>query len=129
MKVRDIMTTRVITISPDALLREALQVMNEKGFRRLPVVENGILVGMLVKYDIEKALNRPVIFPETPVDWIMSKDLVTVSPDDNIMLAARLFLDRKIGGIPVVENSRLVGIITDSDILKAFIEMGERNLY
>lgn len=123
VRVRDRMTSRVVTVSPRNRLSEALQIMKENDFRRLPVVNNGALVGMLVQHDIEKALRQPGIIPEAPVEWVMSKNPLTVSPDDDIVFAALLLKDNKISGLPVMDGDELVGIITDTDILQAFIEV------
>jgi len=122
MKVKDYMTQNVFTANPKSTLKETLNIMNENGFRGMPVVdENGILVGIIVKHVIEKSLHRPGIIPETPVEWIMTKELVTAKPDDDIIIAALKIIDKKIGGLPVVVENKLVGIITDSDIMQALI--------
>ncbi|MCR4400618.1 MAG: CBS domain-containing protein [Syntrophomonadaceae bacterium] len=123
MKVRDRMTSEVITVRARVSLQEALHIMREHNFRRLPVVESGRLVGMVVQHDIEKALRQPGMVPEAPVEWVMTRDPLSIGPDDDIVLAALLLKDHKISGLPVMEDGRLVGIITDTDLLQAFIEV------
>ncbi|WP_018087054.1 CBS domain-containing protein [Desulfurispora thermophila] len=124
MKVKDRMVRDVVTINANASIKEALTLMQKKGLRRLPVLENGRLVGVIVEHDIEKVLTRPGGYPETPVSWAMSyKYIFTAGPEDDIKTAARLMLDKKISCLPVVENGRLVGIITETDLLNAFIEL------
>jgi acetoin utilization protein AcuB len=117
------MTSEVITVRARVSLQEALHIMREHNFRRLPVVESGRLVGMVVQHDIEKALRQPGMVPEAPVEWVMTRDPLSIGPDDDIVLAALLLKDHKISGLPVMEDGRLVGIITDTDLLQAFIEV------
>jgi acetoin utilization protein AcuB len=123
VKVRDVMTTQVITVRARDTLKKALEIMIEHDFRRLPVVEDGVLAGMLVQHDIEKALRQPGIIPETPVEWVMSKNPLIIGPDDDIILAALILRDYKISGLPVMDGEELVGIITDTDILGTFIKV------
>ena len=122
MKVQDKMTRNVVTVGPDNTLKEALNLMKE-GFNRLPVVENGNLVGIIVKNDVEKALHRPGYYPETPVSWVMTKKVITIRPQDDLILAATTFINYKISALPVLDGNNLVGIISDADILQAFIEV------
>ncbi|WP_054695384.1 CBS domain-containing protein [Syntrophomonas palmitatica] len=122
MQVKDIMITRVITVNNRKSIADALAIMNDMNIRRLPVMEGNRLVGMIVQHDIEKAMHRPGIIPETPVEWIMSKRPVAVAPEDDIIRAAELLITHKISGLPVLDNGELVGIISEIDILKLFIE-------
>ena len=70
VKVKDIMTSRVISIESRKTIGDALELMVENGIRRLPVLAQGTLVGMIVQHDIEKALRSPGFVLETPVDWV-----------------------------------------------------------
>jgi acetoin utilization protein AcuB len=123
MKVKDRMTRNVVTVRPDNSLKEALDLMKQRFINRLPVIDNGVLVGIIVKNDIEKALHRPGCYPETPVSWIMSQNIITVHPDDDLVSAAAIFKNRKISALPVLDGNNLVGIITDTDVIKTFIEI------
>lgn len=126
MKVRELMSTPVITVSPRNSIQEALNIMRDNGIRRIPVVDNG-LVGMVVQRDIERSLRSPGVICETPVEWVMTKqNLQTISPDETVVQAARVLRDKKISALPVLENDELVGIVTDSDILGLFIERNEK---
>lgn len=126
MKVKELMSTPVTTVSPRNSIKEALEIMQSKGIRRAPVLEDG-LVGMVVQRDIERALRSPGVICETPVEWVMTKSkLQTVSPENTVVEAAKILRDHKISALPVIEDEELIGIITDTDILNLFIEMSEK---
>ncbi len=123
MKVEDLMNRKVISINDRLSIEEALQKMHEHGIRRLPVTVDGKLVGMIVEHDIEKAMRRPGVIPQTPVDWIMTKKVITANADEEITMAVKKLIKNKISGLPVVEGDKLIGIISETDILKAFIDL------
>ncbi|QGT98847.1 CBS domain protein [Candidatus Syntrophocurvum alkaliphilum] len=123
MKVKDVMQTNVITVDARKSIDGALCIMNENKIRRLPVLENDKLVGLIVQHDIEKAIRRPGIIPETPVEWVMTKNPWVIGPDDDVVDAAILLKEKKISGLPVIESDQLVGIISDFDILELFIKI------
>lgn len=126
MKVKDIMIRDVITVDDRKPISLALALMHEKGIRRLPVLADNKLVGMIVQHDIEKALHRPGVIAETPVDWIMTKHPQIIGPDDDLVTAARLLIDNKISGLPVMEGEHLVGIISEIDILSIMVDLLEK---
>lgn len=126
MKVREVMSVNVITVSARSSLQEALRLMMDHKIRRMPVVEGQELVGMVVQNDIEKALRRPGVVVETPIEWVMSKQVYTVDQEDDIIDVARLMNEKKISGIPVMNGDQLSGIITDSDLLKLLIQLMQR---
>ena len=125
LKVKDLMTRQVISINDRLSIEEALQKMHEHGIRRLPVTVDGKLVGMIVEHDIEKAMRRPGVIPQTPVDWIMTKKVITANAEEEITIAVQKLIKYKISGLPVVEGEQLIGIISEMDILKAFIDLIE----
>lgn len=125
MKVKDIMIKNVITVDDRKPISLALTLMHEKGIRRLPVLADGKLAGIIVQHDIEKAFNRPGVIAETPVDWIMTKHPVIVAPEDDVIAAARIMITNKISGLPVMDGDELVGIVSEIDILKVFVNMLE----
>ncbi|MGE5403827.1 MAG: CBS domain-containing protein [Candidatus Saccharibacteria bacterium] len=128
MKVNEAMHAPVITVTPHNSLQETLEIMRDNNLRRLPVLEGNELVGIIVQHDIEKALRRPGTIYESPVDWVMTKTpIYTIEPGASIVEAARMMKDLKISAIPVVEAERLVGIISDTDILEIFISIMERD--
>ena len=124
MIVGNRMTKEPITVDPDDLLIRASHKMQAGGFRRLPVVSAGRLVGIVSERDLREHRGY---FEHTKINGVMTENPVTVTPATTLEEAAQTLVERQIGGLPVVENGRLVGIITTSDILKAFLDvMGRR---
>lgn len=136
MFVRMWMTTDVITVPPETPILEAQEIMKKHGVRRLPVVnKRGKLLGIVTKSDILEASPSDAttlsiwelnyLLARTTVEQIMVKaeDLITVSPNDPIERAALLMRKHKVGGLPVVEGSHLVGIITESDIFEVLLKL------
>ncbi len=136
MFVRMWMTTDVVTVRPETPIMEAQDIMKKHGVRRLPVVDKqGRLVGIVTKSDILEASPSDAttlsiwelnyLLARTTVEQIMVKaeDLITVSPNDPIERAALLMRQHKVGGLPVVEGSQLVGIITESDIFEVLLKL------
>lgn len=132
-KVADWMTKDVISITPGTTLPEATELMREKHIRRLPVVENGRLVGIVTFGDLRKASPSDAtglsiheigyLLQRLSVEKLMTRKPFTVSPDTALTEAARLMLQHKIGALPVVKDGGLVGIITESDIFRAFMRL------
>ncbi len=112
------MTKDPATIGPEATLAEAYEAMKRGGFRIIPVVEKDRLVGVVTDRDVR---SRTGELEQTMVRSVMTDAVVTVTPDTSIRQAARTMLECEIGGIPVVENGRVVGVVTTSDVLKALI--------
>lgn len=132
-RVCDWMTDDVIAVSPDTSLVEADQIVVDNTIRRLPVVENGKLIGICTYGDIREA--RPssatslsvwelnYLLSQLTVREIMTPNPVTVSPEATIGEAARLMLKNAISGLPVVDtHHHLVGIITESDIFRMVVQ-------
>jgi acetoin utilization protein AcuB len=133
--VKDWMTPDPVTIDPHTTLPEANRLMKECNIRRLPVVEKGKLVGIITLSDIREASPSQAtalsiyelnfLLARLTVGEIMTRDPVTVTPDTSIEAAARLMLEHKIGSLPVIDNARLLGIITESDIFRLLVTQGE----
>lgn len=135
MLVRDRMSSPAITAKPDTPFQVALKLMHDRRFRRLPVVDdNGRLVGIISERDLLYASPSPAtslnvwelhhLLSKLQIREIMTKDVITVTPDTPIENAAHLMAENKIGGLPVVgENHRVVGMITETDIFETFVEM------
>lgn len=133
MLVKESMSTDLITLSPDDNLRKAHQLIKEYGLRRFPVIENGKLVGIVTDRDVRQAdMSSAVVQERRYVEYIldriqvrgiMTPNPITVTPDTPIEEAARLILENKIGGLPVVEEGELVGIITETDLIRTLVEM------
>ncbi len=124
MLVKDIMKRPVITIGPQATLREAHQLMWERGIRHLPVLDEGRLVGIITDRDIRLATSvlRPnPLSCDARIYEVMKRPVLTADPLDPVEDAARLMREEKVGCLPVVEGKELVGIITGIDLLDALI--------
>lgn len=115
------MTTDPLTAHPDDELGAVQQRMREGKFRSMPVIKEGRLVGIVTDRDIRHKSER---LEGTPVEAAMTREVLTLSPRESISDAARLLSERKIGGMPVLdEQGALVGVITTSDVLRAFAEL------
>ena len=122
-----------VTVSPEDSFRHAMTLIRQKGIRHLPVVEAGQLVGIITDRDIRQTSPSPAtsleihelhyLLERVKIREIMTRKVYTVTPETPIEEAARLMLEHKIGGLPVLQAGRLVGIITETDILRAFVEV------
>ncbi len=130
--VSERMTREVITISPKERVLVAKHILEKKRIRHLPVVSKGRLVGIITERDIRCNLPSPTyslgihelsyLLEELHVQTVMTREVVTVTPETSIQAAAKLLLAHKIGGLPVLDGDRLVGIITEVDLFKALLE-------
>ncbi len=116
------MNKKVVTISPDADLRNAIEIMHRHSIRHLPVVDNGRMMGFVTESNLRQYLLTDMLNDLTTSD-VMIINPITVDSNASIDYAARLIHEYKIGGLPVLEKRKLVGIITITDILGAFIEL------
>ncbi|WP_041083388.1 CBS domain-containing protein [Thermotoga profunda] len=133
MFVKDVMTKEVITVSPETTFSEAMDIIRKKGIRRLPVVKNEKVVGIITEKDLLSASPSQAttldvweltsLLSKLKIKQIMRKDVVHVHPNTPIEDAAKIMSDKKIGSLIVLEEERLIGIITESDIFKVFINM------
>ena len=133
-RVRDRMTRVVATTHPEVPVMAARELMRKHVLRHLPVVDQrGRLVGIITDRDLRQVIFMPTLRDRVPevgkllrgltVSDIMTRAVVVVRPGARINEAARLMHERKIGALPVVERGRVVGIITETDILAAFEEL------
>lgn len=120
MLVRHRMTANPATISPQDTLATAKEKMTNGKFRRLPVIQDGTLVGILTDRDILRFIGSE---ERTRVDGAMTETPLTISPTTPIEEAVRLMRLHQVSGLPVLESGKVVGIITTSDILQAFVEV------
>ncbi|HHW41221.1 MAG TPA: CBS domain-containing protein [Syntrophomonadaceae bacterium] len=134
MLVRDKMTPDPITITPQTTIADALSLMREHNIRRLPVLDRGRLVGIVTDRDLMEVSPSPAtslsifelnyLLSRMKIEKIIKKQkVITISPDAFLEEAALIMRDNEIGAIPVVEDGKLVGIITESNIFDAFIEL------
>ena len=128
MKIKDMMTRNPITAESETLVWDARRIMKENNIRRLPVVDKGKLVGIITKHDLLEASPSPAtslsifelnyLLSKMKVKDIMKKNPVTVTPDTPFEEALKLGQEKKVGAFPVVEGEKLVGITTESDIIR-----------
>ena len=133
MVVEDRMTRRVMTLTEDQTLREAIAVMQRHRIRHLPVVADGRILGILTDRDVKRATPSLLsgvdqdqydrVLSTTRVSQVMTRNPYTVTPSTPLKDAVKVVVDRKFGALPVVEADMLVGIITSTDLLRAFHEM------
>lgn len=123
MKIESLMVPSPITITIHSTVQQAIELMKINSIRHLPVVDGqNTLLGLLTLADLKQALIPSMLSDVTLVD-MMIKNPLTVSPNEDIEIAAQLIYKHKISGLPVTHENQLVGIITESDILHAFIDM------
>jgi len=128
MKVRDIMSTNVVTVTENTLVNDAKQIMEARRIRRLPVMKKNKLVGMVTKHMLLEAAPSPAtslniwelnyLLAKMTVKEIMVKNPFAISPDMPVEEALQLGQDKGFGAFPVVEDGRLVGMVTESDIVR-----------
>jgi len=134
MLVRERMSTHPATIPASTPIVDALRVMRQQEVRRLPVLdEQGNMMGIVTEKDLINASPSPAtslnvyemhyLLSHLLVTELMTREVITVTPDTPLEEAARIMADHKIGGLPVMEAGRLVGIITETDIFEVFLEL------
>jgi len=132
MLVRDVMQSKVVTITPRTTLAEAVGLARQRGIRHLPVLEGCELVGMVSDRDLKRAMPSPAtglrahevndFLDRISVAEIMTRPVVTIGPMLPLEEAARLMVEEKISALPVIERGRLVGIVTETDVLALFVK-------
>ena len=135
MRISEWMTTAPITVSPATSVSEARELMHRKRIRHLLVLEGERLVGIITDRDIRLTLPSPAtslsvwevnyLLTRLTVGDVMTKHVILTGAERPISEAVRLMLVHKIGALPVTEEGRLVGIITETDLLRAFAQMLE----
>jgi len=140
MRVRDVMSRNVLTIESSESCHEAATRMFRSRIRHLPVVDGrGVLTGVVTDRDLRHRLLAPVVLRQVepadvsvegvlksvPVSEIMSSPAVTANPDEELVRAAQTMLEDKVGALPVVEDGRVVGIVTETDVLRQIVRAAE----
>ncbi len=135
MQVRELMSGAPITVTSDTPVFEARQLMLKERIRHLIVVDGHRLMGIVTDRDIR--LNLPsqatslsvwevnYLLARLTVGKVMSKTVITVGPEREAPEAAQILLEHKIGALPVVEKERVIGIVTETDILRAFVKSAD----
>ncbi len=133
LSVEDVMSTSLRVTAPDATIGAATKEMGRCRFRRLPVVSEDVLFGIITSTDIVRYMGTGEVFDrlvtgnvgevmDLPVRTLMKGELITTTPEVPITAAARIMLERRIGALPVIEDSRLIGLVTEFDLVRAFAE-------
>jgi acetoin utilization protein AcuB len=132
MLVRSIMTPDVIVVSPDTTIAEALSVSRKHRIRHLPALVDGRLVGLVTDRDLRLAMPpiwadqhdelRALLHEKTVAD-VMVRDIITVAPDTPVEEAAKLLYTNRIGCVPVMEDDAMIGILTETDLLRSFVQL------
>lgn len=138
LRVRDLMTQSPLTVTPDTAVHEARELMRQHAIRHLPVVQKGRLVGIITDSDIRLALPSPAtslsvwelnyLLDQLTVGEVMTHFVVTTAPDRHVHEAIGRMLRFKVGALPVVENHQVVGLLTRTDILRAFRQVTDQLL-
>ncbi len=133
MIVRNRMKADPVVLKKEDSLRKAMSIFQKEGFRHIPVVDRGKVVGMVTDQDLHRITGGPTptasiqelhyVLEKVKVEEFMTKDPFTVSPETYVEDAAQILYEKKIGALPVVENNYLVGIITKNDILETFLDI------
>lgn len=131
MQVREHMSAPAIVVSPETPVARAMEILRSRRIGRLPVVAEGRLVGIVSEPDLLRAMPSPAtsltvwempeLLERLPVREVMTPDVVVVEPTTRVQDAAQLMVDRRIGGLPVVEDGRVVGIITETDVFRVLV--------
>ncbi|MEQ1636588.1 MAG: CBS domain-containing protein [Methylococcales bacterium] len=137
MRVEEIMTTKVFTVKQHDLIDRVFFLINYEKIRHLPVVDKGKVIGIISDRDLYKALgpktnsnaiegsvkSSELQVVETRVQNIMRRGVITTTPDALVSSAAGIMAEHKIGALPVIDNNKLVGIVSATDILRVFSKL------
>lgn len=136
VSVQDIMSSPVLCVDSLTTVTEAQALMKEHKIRRVPVIDEGKLVGMVTQGDVRGALPSEVttlnraeqdyLIKQLKVERVMTGDVVVATPDMSLADAARLLVQYKIGGLPVVAEDKVVGMVTESDIFGVVVAMFDK---
>lgn len=131
--IKEYMSNKVVTASPDISIGEATRTMIEKGFRRIPIVKEDVLLGIVTASDIMRYLGSGEIFQKlmtgdvsdafkVPVKSLILRDIIWTNSGIDIGEAAALMLKNKVGALPIIDDGELCGILTERDIIKALAD-------
>lgn len=117
------MTREVVTVTPSTSLTEAVELLRSHTIRHLPVIDDGRVVGILTDRDLRFAMGAGASSDEAAAADVMNAPAITVPPETPVESAARTLIEHRIGCLPVVEDGALVGILTESDLLRSFVDL------
>lgn len=138
MKVRDIMTTEVVTLKVDEELSLASDIMTLARIRHLPIVEGDRLAGIISQRDLFKASLGSVMgydygearkhLKTVTIKEVMIKEVITIGPDTKIHEAGQILIEKKIGCLPVIRGNALIGMVTETDILQFYVSRHQNEI-
>ena len=133
MQLREHMSQPAIVVTPTTPVATAMKILRDRHIRRLAVIDDGALVGIVSERDLLRAMPSPAtslsvweipeLLERLLVRDVMTRDVIVVEPDAPIQQAARLMVEHKIGGLPVVEHGRVIGMVTETDIFRVFCSL------
>ncbi|SRR5712692_9350059 len=133
MVVEDVMSRSLVTVTPEQTLRDAIDLLQSHRIRHLPVIYSSKLVGIVTDRDVKRAAPSVLsgverdeyerVLATTKVSQFMTREPLTVTPKTSLKAAVKVFVDRKVGALPVVDDGQLVGILTEIDILRVVHDM------
>ena len=131
--VRDVMAQNPLTLDRNETLDLAESIMNLGRIRHMPVVDDGRVIGILSQRDLFRSAlltalgfgrkTTTALIKTIKIKEVMTEDVITIAPETTIKGAARIMIDKKIGCLPVVENEKLIGLLTETDILRYVVEL------
>jgi acetoin utilization protein AcuB len=131
MLVQDVMQTKLFTVTPETTFPEAVRLTGQRGIRHLPVLDGDRLVGIVSDRDLKRVMASPAtsleahelkyLLDQLRVEEVMTQAVITIGPMAPIEDAARLMVLEKIGALPVTDGGRLVGLVTETDVLRLFV--------
>ena len=121
VQISDLMSFPVFTVSPDSAMKEVAEILKEKGCTGIPVVDEEKLVGIISRKDFRKLKTESQL--NAPVKAFMHTDVITIEPGKSPVQAARLMVKHDVGRLPVMENGKIIGIITRSDSMMYFYDL------
>jgi CBS domain-containing protein len=133
LTVESFLSSNVVTANSKTPIRDATKMIVQRGFRRLPVVQDGVLTGVITAFDIMRYLGSGAAFKkvvtgdihevmEQPIKILIEKELVCIGPEKDLGEAAEIMVDRDVGSLPVIDKGSLVGILTERDFIRALAE-------
>jgi CBS domain-containing protein len=115
VRISDIMSFPVFSVAPETTMRQAQSLMTEKDIRGVMVVDDHGIQGIIVVWDLKKVKKKNQW--DSPVKAFMARNITTIDPGDSPSLAARIMIEKDIGHLPVVQDEKMIGIVTRTDIL------------
>jgi len=133
MLVQEVMSRTLVTLSSEQTLRDAMNLFRSNRIRHLPVVAGGKLIGIVTDRDVKRATPSLLsgvtseefdhVLDTTTVAQVMTRDPITAAPDDTLKSVVKIFLERKVGALPIVSDGVLAGILTEIDLLRVLHQM------